>query len=84
MSDGKMIDRATYFSALGLFTVASKHMLMAKAAEGFLEELLGLESGASHLSDEIYSPGSHNGFDEALKRAGFVVEPLPAPPAKGE
>ena len=67
------ISKEKYAMIFGLFTLASKHQRKVDEYETEMNSLLGLHNG-SHLSDEIYTVGSHVDFDEALKRAGFQVE----------
>jgi hypothetical protein len=75
MSKITTITRGTYFTALGLFTVAHEQIAKADACIAELEKLLGVPESdrlSSHFADEAYSRGAAS-LDEALKRADYVV-----------
>jgi len=67
----QQITRATYLQALGLFTMAQRHMRKCDEFRKELTAFLGTpESG--HIDDAIYDGLA--AFDEALEREGITVE----------
>ena len=79
----RQISRATYLQAMGLYTLASIHQRKCSEAEAELNNLIDHPNDfGSHISDEIYSPGHHGGFDKALKLMGITVRPERAKKAK--
>lgn len=74
----KTIDRQTYLLALACFTAAKRHSDRAVEFANELAKVLGREdyNDLDHLGDEIWTyPGTHWGFEEALKLAGFDFDP---------
>ncbi len=81
------IDRDTYLKALALFTIAHDHAQKAAEFCDQLAQVLGRKdwNDLDHIGDEVWNRGSHWGFDEALKLAGFEFDPpLPTPPQSGK
>lgn len=66
------ITRGSYLAALGLYTMAKRHYRKSDEFAKELEALLGVEVGASHVSDAIFSEDGD--FDRALERENIIVE----------
>ena len=65
------ITKEQYYIALGLFTLASKHMRKVEEYEAELNEMLGLDNG-DRVSDEIYTMGGGE-LERALNKLDFTV-----------
>lgn len=70
----KTISHRTYLQALGLFSLAQKHIRKGEEFEAELTKLLEIEP-YGHVSDTLYDNSStERDFDAALKLEDIEVE----------
>lgn len=78
MKTTKTISRTTYLQVLGLLSLGHHHSMKAYEFEAGLKDMLDMTddigSGFCHLTDEMYSTKTAPDFEEAINRAGIVVE----------